>query len=130
MNGRQGGYPQDYFTLKSIYFEGRRPKSVNMYWRRFPISQIPLDDIDHFNVWLRRVWREKDQVLEYYKQTGRFPADEEALGTEKKRHYIETEVKMSKWYEVGQIFVVLATVGLIVNCMVQLYRVATGFSPR
>lgn len=74
---RPGQYGQDIFTLKSAYFEGRPPKSVNMHWRRFAISSIPLDDAEKFDVWLRDRWLEKDALLDIYMKTGRFPADEE-----------------------------------------------------
>ncbi|KAL9105554.1 MAG: hypothetical protein Q9227_009298 [Pyrenula ochraceoflavens] len=116
-----GGYAQDIFTLRSTYFQGRPPKSVNMYWRRYALSKIPLDDPKAFEEWLSQRWKEKDQLLEQYIQTGRFPADD-GKSTEPPRlkgaGYINTEVKLAKWYEVGQIFVVLAALALVANCVV------------
>lgn len=119
---RKGGYAQDYFTLRSTFFQGRPPKSVNMYWRRFPISSIPLDDSTEFQQWLSKCWEEKDQLLEHFRQTGRFPADDDATA-EKTKGYIETEVRLTKWYEIGQIFVVLATFALVVNVVTRFYQV-------
>ncbi|KAE8357131.1 hypothetical protein BDV27DRAFT_164806 [Aspergillus caelatus] len=46
-----------------------------MYWRRFAVSDIPLDDQKEFDAWLRARWTEKDQLLDEYFETGRFPSD-------------------------------------------------------
>jgi lysocardiolipin and lysophospholipid acyltransferase len=91
-----------------------------MYWRRFSMSSIPLDDSQAFEEWLKLRWEEKEQILECFIQTGRFPADDAATA-EKTKGYIETEVRLVKWYEVGQIFVVLATFGLVVNIVTRLF---------
>ena len=73
-------------------------------------------------------WRLKDSLLEGYVQNGRFPADDghDSEGdlavngmsdakVPRGAGFIETEVKLAYWYEVGQIFVVLATFALIFN---------------
>ncbi|RPA92167.1 acyltransferase-domain-containing protein [Choiromyces venosus 120613-1] len=73
----RGKFGQDYFTLNSTYFEGRPPKSVNMHWRRFAVSSIPVSDTAEFEAWLAQRWREKDDFLEYYMENGRFPEDED-----------------------------------------------------
>lgn len=125
---RKGGYAQDYFTLRSTYFQGRPPKSVNFFWRRFAVSGIPLDDPKAFEIWLSKRWEEKDQLLEQFQQTGRFPADNETSAENPKLKgagYIETEVKLTKWYEIGQIFVVLATLALIADVLSKLWSLLT-----
>ncbi|KAH0558715.1 hypothetical protein GP486_004638 [Trichoglossum hirsutum] len=133
---RRGKYGQDIFTLPSTYFQGRPPKSVNMYWRRFAVSSIPIDDQKAFEQWVLDRWIEKDDLLDEYLQNGRFPADDEG-GTEdgelltnsgggKKEPrgagYIETEVRPAHWFEIGQVFVVLATLGLVINVLVKSWR--------
>lgn len=118
----KGGYAQDYFTLRSTFFQGRPPKSVNMYWRRYHISDIPLDDSKEFGDWLKQRWEEKDQFLEGFSRTGRFPADDAATG-EKTQDYIDTQVRLMKWYEIGQIFVVLAALALLVNVVTRLFQI-------
>lgn len=108
----KGQYGQDIFTLRSSFFEGRPPKSVNMFWRRFKISDIPLDNEVAFNRWLTNRWREKDYILEYFYKFGSFPADEalKALaateGKRKPNHakMISTEVKAGGWDEFLSIF--------------------------
>ncbi|KAL7266273.1 hypothetical protein RUND412_011188 [Rhizina undulata] len=131
----RGKYGQDYFTLSSTFFQGRPPKSVNMHWRRFPVSSIPISGTAEFESWLRQRWIEKDELLEYYIQNGRFPEDEDDFMTpngqgvnddglisrkksditsrnmpdEKWQGSIETEVKLEHWWEVFDVFGVIAT---------------------
>lgn len=124
----RGAYGEDLFTLRSTLFQGRPPKSVNLYWRRFAVSALPVDDAKEFEEWLVEQWKIKDALLEQYVQDGRFPADEGYdpekelaingnTGTQvpKGAGFIETEVKLAHWYEIGQIFVVLAAIALLFN---------------
>ncbi|KAI9862972.1 MAG: hypothetical protein M1813_004145 [Trichoglossum hirsutum] len=132
----RGKYGQDIFTLPSTYFQGRPPKSVNMYWRRFAVSTIPIDDQKAFEQWVLDRWIEKDILLEQYLQNGRFPADDKGgiedgelltngSGGKKEPRgagYIETEVRPAHWYEIGQVFIVLSALGLVVNVLVKSWR--------
>ena len=108
-----------------------------MYWRRFKVASIPIDDPTKFEAWLIEQWRIKDDLLEQYVQNGRFPADdccdhptEVDYGgqTDSKTlsgsGFIETEVKLAHWYEIGQIFVVLAAFGLVFNIGAKLWNLA------
>ena len=61
----RGQYAQDIFTLRACYAGGRGPKSVNLHFRRFKLSSIPLDDHDKFATWLLARWTEKDNLLTY-----------------------------------------------------------------
>lgn len=93
-----------------------------MHWRRFDVSTIPLEDAKEFEEWLLARWREKDDLLELWYNTGRFPADAESADDTKgisPEGYIETEITLNNWTEIGQIFVVLATVALLVNVMLK-----------
>lgn len=118
-----GQYASEIFTIQAAYFGGKPPKSVNMYWRRFDVWSIPVDDDKAFDSWLRARWIEKDQLLEHYQKTGRFPADTgvDELPDGRKRRgagYIETEIKPNKWYEYLQIF---APVGLLALVLYMFY---------
>ena len=90
-----------------------------MHWRRFKISAIPLDDLKTFDLWLRDRWAEKDALMEYYMQKGRFPADvgSDNLGEGGKRRqgagHIETEVKPNNWYEILQVFAPIASIAIV-----------------
>ena len=83
-------------------------------------------------------WSEKEALLEYYSQNGRFPADEEsdsdiqaasADDTDTKpargAGFIETEVKLASWYEIGKIFVVLASFALVIHNILSTWRLLT-----
>ncbi|KAL5119104.1 hypothetical protein ACEQ8H_003028 [Pleosporales sp. CAS-2024a] len=116
-----GQYGQDLFTLRSTYFQGRAPKSVNMYWRRFRIADMPLDDEEAFSRWVLARWREKDDLLQYYVEHNRFPADEGGVslsGDGKQVQgagWIETEVRPVKSAEWVQVYIPIAAVGLVMN---------------
>ena len=91
-----------------------------MYWRRFAVKDIPLDNVEEFDAWLQKRWYEKDAFMEQYITTGRFPSnasDNNGVSPvgRVKEDFIETEVKLAKWYEIGKMFIVLATLALIAN---------------
>jgi hypothetical protein len=106
-----------------------------MYWRRFAVSTIPLDDAPGFELWLRQRWLEKEALLEGYVRTGRFPGDEGCDVGDKPvtngnssspniygAGIIETEVRLGHWYEIGQIFVVLLTFALVANVLAKVWN--------
>lgn len=134
-----GQFGQDIFTLRSTFFEGRPPKSVNMHWRRFRIDSIPIHNTKAFEVWLRNRWREKDYMLEYFNRNNRFPAEDfwrdhldmdsgSSHGGKSIRSVprpavqIETEVKSGNWNEFVKIFAPITSVMMALT-------VAYGASP-
>ena len=135
-----GQFGQDIFTLRSTFFEGRPPKSVNMHWRRFHIDDIPIENTKAFEVWLRNRWREKDYMLEYFNRNNRFPAenfwkDHLDMGSDSSQNggksirsvprpavQIETEVKSGNWNEFVKIFAPITSVMMALT-------VAYGASP-
>jgi lysocardiolipin and lysophospholipid acyltransferase len=128
-----GKYGQDVFTLRSVYFQGRPPKSVNMHWRRFKVSELPLDDHDKMYDWVMARWREKDELMEQFYQTGKFPGDPEAVQiegapTEKefKTAYINTEVKPRHSVEFLQIFAPVSAAALVGRVLVQAFDLVFG----
>lgn len=106
-----------------------------MYWRRFAISSIPLHDSKAFEAWLRDRWAEKDQLLEEYVQTGRFPPSKDnststkpeeldlpsRQGT-KSAKYIETEVKLANRLELLKIFAPVAAFPLLLSVFFKLWK--------
>ncbi|OAG16439.1 acyltransferase-domain-containing protein [Alternaria alternata] len=139
----EGQFGQDIFTLRSSFFEGRPPKSVNMHWRRFHLDDIPYENTHAFEVWLRNRWREKDYMLEYFSRHTRFPAEdfwknhldmdtksESSRGNGSKTIrtvprpavQIETEVKSGNWNEFVKIFAPITSVMMALT-------VAYGASP-
>lgn len=106
-----------------------------MYWRRFAVASIPVDDPKAFEKWLMERWLEKEDLLEGYVQNGRFPADQGhdsdgepalkgATGAKVSQGagFIETEVKVAHWIEVGQIFVVLGAFALLANLLAKAWN--------
>lgn len=122
----RGEYGQDIFSLRSVYFQGRPPKSVNMHWRRFAVKDIPIDDKDAMYEWMVARWREKDELLDKFLETGKFPASVEAVHIENgpddafKTPYINTEVKPRSPLEFLQMFAPVSAAVLVARIAVQL----------
>ena len=109
-----------------------------MYWRRFAVSSIPVSDPKAFEKWIYDRWLEKEELLEQYMQNGRFPADDGSdsenettangsttVNAAKGAGFIETEVRLAHWYEIGQIFVVLATTALVIHNILNTWYLVT-----
>ncbi|KAK7204754.1 acyltransferase-domain-containing protein [Myxozyma melibiosi] len=101
----RNGYGQDFFTLPTIYVQGRPPKSVHMHWRRFHKSTIPLDDESEFGRWLHQRWLEKDAIMESYYTNGHFDGDEQ----------VDSEVRLRRTTEILQLYAVPAAAFLCAN---------------
>jgi lysocardiolipin and lysophospholipid acyltransferase len=101
-----------------------------MYWRRFAVSSLPLDNPEKFDLWIRKIWTEKDALMEQYVATGRFPASKDletdGVNSEVKgqqKGFIETEVRQAHWWDFLQIFSVLAVFGLVANILARAWNV-------
>lgn len=86
---------------------------------------MPVKDPAEFEKWVNKQWLEKEALLEYFEKNGRFPADNAALGSKSESTqdtgFIETQVKLSHWAELGQIFAVLGALALVANVLVKLW---------
>ena len=127
---RRDSYADAYFTLRSTYLRGRPPKTVNFYWRRFPIVDIPLNDQKEFEDWIYKRWEEKDKLLDQFIETGRFPPFEADTPSNRKgpeasvtgsEGYIESEIKLGHWAEVGKVFAILIAAGLALKFLPHLW---------
>lgn len=114
----RGAFAQDIFTLKAGYLEGRPPKSVSMYWRRFAIKDIPISNEKAFELWLIARWREKDLLIENYLIHGRFPGDTGSSKTASGKvirgagHH-NVEIRSNHWYEFLQIFAPMGILAMV-----------------
>lgn len=78
---------------------------------------MPLDDQEEFSKWLQDRWYEKDDLMERYISTGRFPANGAGI-----KGHIETEVRTQYWWEFAKIFVMLGAFSLIFRFMLMSLR--------
>lgn len=119
----RGRFGEEFFNLSSTYFQGRPPRSVNFYWRRFRVDAIPLHDAAEFDAWLRERWYEKDDLLEVYLETGRFPplTDAATSGKRVDDGFVETEVRTRFWWEILQIFSVLGVTAMLLSLVVRIW---------
>lgn len=124
-----GQLASEVFGLRTIYFEGRQPKSVNMHWRRFKVSDIPTHDHKAMEEWVLKLWREKDDIVDYYQRTGRLPADADAVHIEGEAKanggYIETEVKPTGPFEIVQVFTPVLAMAFIGKILIKLVNFVT-----
>ena len=114
----EGDYPQDYYTLRSLYLEGNPPSGVHMHWRKFRIDTIPLgeDQKEEFEKWLSERWMEKDALLDHFYKHGQYPK-------EKMDVCVRTEVKLRNPIgDVFSIFAVLAFLAVISRIIILLGR--------
>lgn len=111
----RGKFGETIFTLADTYVRGQTPKSVNFYWRRFSLADIPLHDQEQFELWLRERWYEKDALMEQYISTGRFPGNPPDAVTQGQQPFLETEVRTRYPWEFLQIFSVVGVFGLAIN---------------
>ncbi|KAL2134565.1 hypothetical protein VTI74DRAFT_11459 [Chaetomium olivicolor] len=125
----RGKFGERIFTLSGTYIRGQPPKSVNFYWRRFRLADIPLDNQEEFDLWLRERWYEKDALMEEYVSTGRFPASPADALTKGQEGFLETEVRTRYPWEFLQIFSVLGAFALIVNFLLRLCNRFTSALP-
>ena len=75
-----------------------------MHWRRFKVSDIPLETIEEFHAWLIERWNEKEALLEQHSKTGSFPS---SINDGKS---LTTNVKLGRWWEICQLGAVLAPI--------------------
>lgn len=97
-----------------------------MHWRRFRIADIPIHDEKIFGDWVLARWREKDDLLQYFVENNRFPADEgvspNVNGGQsiKGAGWIETQVKPVHYGEWLQVFVPTGAFALVINVIMKM----------
>lgn len=97
-------YGQNYYTLRSIFMDGISPPAIHIHLRRFdvatgvpvgdlsagipsttPVNQrraqikevdIPEDEKEQFDVWLRELWQEKDNSMTRFSESTSFSSHE------------------------------------------------------
>lgn len=128
----RGGYSEEQYGISSTYFKGQPPKSVNFYWRRFRVDDIPLEDAEEFDLWLRNRWYEKDQLIDGYLETGRFPPMPSSIEGDAKTDdadgYVETDVRTKSVGEFTRIYVVLGSVYLVWRSVARVWGKLAGTS--
>ncbi|GAA6060179.1 hypothetical protein JCM10212_005180 [Sporobolomyces blumeae] len=93
-------YPSQFYTLPSIFLKQVPPEKLHVHVRCWKVAEIPLGDLglergelgegtEHekkeFEEWLMVRWKEKDELLREFNETGQFPS----LATDGKDHLRE-----------------------------------------
>lgn len=67
------GYPEgDALGLTTVVGGWRKPCCTTLYYRKYPIDQVPLDT-EELTKWLYQRFVEKEALLEEFYKTGKFP---------------------------------------------------------
>lgn len=119
------GYGQSYYTLRSIFLDGISPPAIHMHIRLFDITQavpigtvaktkstneiwkreqnlnvdIPSEEKEIFDLWLRELWQEKDESISRFHETGGF-----MQGTAIPSPTIEVPVRLRRKHEILHAF--------------------------
>lgn len=120
-------YGEIKFSLKRFYIFGYGPKIINYYVREFKVSDIPLgkdvEDIDQadpqdlqkFELWLFKVWQEKDDKLKYFYEHGTFDNN-----TDKLEKTVIADLKLNNFWEIGLPFVTMGITILFAKVIIGL----------
>ena len=89
------GYGQSYYTLRSIFMDRVPPPAVHIHLRMFDVAsnvpigkitpekstgargsaaevEIPIEEKEKFDIWLRELWQEKDESITNFLETASF----------------------------------------------------------
>lgn len=62
-------YGQDYYSLKSIFFNNNFPDIIHMHMNSYSLEDIPIDNDENFTKWLLSRWQEKEKRLELFEKS-------------------------------------------------------------
>jgi Acyltransferase C-terminus len=122
------GYGQSYYTLRSIFFDGCPPPVIRIHLRCFDVAKdVPIGDISatdpsvlptrssntqpievdlpeeekaKFELWLQKLWRDKDEMISKFHETGSFISSTE----ESERESVQIPVELRNNREILDAF--------------------------
>jgi len=117
------GYGQDFYTLRSIFFQGIAPPAIHLHLRLCSMPEIPLgsvsasDSVERgaeataeetatFEKWLINRWAEKDRLMDGFYKNGYFSNAGDVPGAKR----IEIPIRLRSTWEVGNALCFLAPV--------------------
>lgn len=98
----RNAYGQSYFTLRSVFLDGVPPPRIHLHLKLYCVNpEVPIGEVDafneeapprsrkedeisrvdavHFEEWLLRIWRRKDDLIENFLVDGSFDGSKEIL---------------------------------------------------
>jgi hypothetical protein len=64
------------------------PKEIHLHIRRYPISEVPTEE-EKLKEWIFQCWKEKDELVDHFKQHQRFPSSKEVNDVVTYAHALE-----------------------------------------
>ncbi|KAI8869481.1 acyltransferase-domain-containing protein, partial [Ramicandelaber brevisporus] len=68
----KGEIPHYIYTIPGYYMYSDAPDTVHFHVRKIRIDSIPEDE-EEFAKWTRKLWMDKDELLNVFYETGKFP---------------------------------------------------------
>ncbi|GAA6050014.1 hypothetical protein JCM3770_001914 [Rhodotorula araucariae] len=103
------GYAQDYYRLQTLFGLGVAPPRVHLHVRAVRVADdVPLADQGDFERWLRQRWRDKDELMARFGETGRFDGGTEAVPGG--RGSAEIAVRL-RWSDLARLAAVVVALG-------------------
>lgn len=119
------GYGQDFYTLRSVFFQRVPPPEIHLHLRLYKQSDIPFgrvsvrdgvgrgaeasaEEVKEFEEWLRARWVEKDKLMDAFYRDGRFPL--KGVKGVKALEAVEVPIKLRSFWETANAFCFLIPV--------------------
>lgn len=117
------GYGQDFYTLRSMFFQGIAPPAIHLHLRLYSMPEIPFGSVNAgdsvergaeataeesaiFEKWLINRWAEKDRLMGGFYKNGHFSSTEGASTTGP----VEIPIRLRSTWEIGNALCFLAPV--------------------
>ena len=103
------GYVERPLDLQTIIGSYRKPTVVHIYYRKFPIKDVPFHETEALTEWTFDRFVEKEALLDHFNKHGRFPVESE--DTRSPGYIAEPKVLTfsTQWFLLIQSFYLLIT---------------------
>ncbi|KFM73636.1 Acyl-CoA:lysophosphatidylglycerol acyltransferase 1, partial [Stegodyphus mimosarum] len=97
-------YPEPHKPLDLLAIcASSRPSCVTyLHYRRYSVNDVPLDNMEALRDWVYKRWSEKDELLEEYYRTGKFPSLPKSQRNNKNDDLMceikSRRIEMSNWW--------------------------------
>ncbi len=103
------GYPEHKdMNLQTILFGTRNPCQTTVYFRKFPIMDVPLEG-EALTKWLNDRFVEKEEMLDVFYKTGKFPTWNKETSEVKKE-----SLEVARLIPMNNVYIILGNITYIV----------------
>ncbi|KAI8379485.1 uncharacterized protein BYT42DRAFT_593563 [Radiomyces spectabilis] len=84
--------PEEVLTLGKIFGQGKGPKDIHVYVRRYAVETVPKES-EAFSQWIYERWKEKDDMMTHFYEHGRFPNFNQATQRERNNFKVPMQLQ-------------------------------------